>query len=98
MKSEIFEYGPISCGIYATEKLHNYKGGIFSQITTSAAHINHIVSIVGWGYDEESDTEYWVVRNSWGTYFGEYGFFKIKMYTDNLIIESGCNAGVPSLK
>jgi len=49
--------------------------------------INHEVSIIGWGYDEESKTEYWIGRNSWGTYWGDYGFFKIKMHADNLAIE-----------
>ena len=53
-------------------------GGIFKQ-TTILAMPNHILSIVGWGHDEETATDYWWLRNSWGTYWGENGFAKIKM-------------------
>jgi cathepsin X len=94
MKAEIYARGPISCGIMATSKLEqNYTSGIFEQFTPVPL-INHEISVVGWGIQDTE--EYWIVRNSWGTYWGMQGFFYIKMYSDNLGIETGCVFAVPS--
>lgn len=95
MKAEIYKNGPISCAISVTDKMQQYKGGIYSEFSILPI-INHIVSIAGWGYDEETNTEYWIMRNSWGTYWGENGWMRIKMHSDNLALETDCNAGIPS--
>jgi len=92
MKAAIYANGPIGCGIDATAALEAYTGGIFSQFLL-LPQINHEVSVVGWGV--ENNEEYWIVRNSWGTYWGEWGFFRIKMYVDNNGIETDCDYGVP---
>jgi len=60
MKAEIFARGPISCGIDATKKLDKYEGGIFAEHKPLAT-INHIVSVIGWGV--EDDVEYWCALN-----------------------------------
>jgi cathepsin X len=77
MKAELALHGPISCGIEATDELETkYTGGIFKQYLPKPA-LNHEIAVVGYGKDEASGDEYWIGRNSWGTYWGEYGFFKV---------------------
>jgi len=96
MKAEIYVRGPISCGIEATAGLEAYRGGVYSEYDSSPS-INHIVAIVGWG-SENNGTAYWIVRNSWGTPWGERGFFRIVLGQPNynLGIETDCSWGVPT--
>ncbi|KAE9130864.1 hypothetical protein PF010_g3694 [Phytophthora fragariae] len=94
MKAEIYKRGPIGCGVHATEKFEAYSSGIYSEHVMFPL-INHEISVAGWGYDEETDTEYWIGRNSWGTYWGENGWFRIQMHHNNLGIEQDCDWGVP---
>jgi cathepsin X len=94
MMQEIYQHGPISCGIVATSDLvHNYKGGIYTGVDDPDQEINHEVSIVGWGV--ERGQKYWIIRNSWGSAWGEHGFFRLARGINgglgNLLIESECS-------
>lgn len=95
MKKEIATNGPISCGMDVTEAFEAYTGGIYSEVKKLPL-INHEISVVGYGV--ENGVEYWIARNSWGMYWGENGFFRMKMHGDNLAIETDCTAGIPSYK
>ncbi|KAJ8568017.1 hypothetical protein K7X08_020739 [Anisodus acutangulus] len=53
-----------------------YSGGIYSGIFCGHM-LNHGVTLIGYGV-EEDDEKYWLVKNSWGTYWGEDGYIKIK--------------------
>lgn len=86
--AEIYARGPVKASVDA-RPLVNYTGGIIWDAPEyrSMTH-NHGVSIVGWGYDEEEQKSFWIVRNSWGAYWGELGFFRIEMGKNLLMIES----------
>lgn len=95
MMSEIAARGPIACLIAVTDNLIAYTGGVFND-TTGAIEPDHVISVVGWG--EENSVPYWIVRNSWGTFWGELGFFRLVRGTNNLGIESlGCFWATPKL-
>ena len=50
-----------------------YSSGIF---TGSCYEDNHAVVLVGYGV--QNGVEFWIVRNSWGTNYGEKGYFRVK--------------------
>jgi len=56
--------------------------------------IAHAVEIVGFG--QKGKTPYWIGKNSWGTAWGEDGFFKIIRGIDHRGIESLCTRATPS--
>ncbi|UKK01362.1 cysteine protease precursor TacP [Theileria orientalis] len=53
-----------------------YQGGVYNG--ACAEKLNHAVLLVGEGYDEKLNTRYWVVKNSWGTDWGEDGYFRLE--------------------
>nr|CCA18763.1 cathepsin B putative [Albugo laibachii Nc14]CCA25201.1 cathepsin B putative [Albugo laibachii Nc14] len=88
--------GPITCGIACNKEFSwNYSAGIIND-TTGFMEVDHDVEIVGWG--EENGVKYWHARNSWGSFWGMNGFFKIVRGTNNLAIESDCHYVVPDIR
>ena len=95
IKAEIHARGPVSCGMHVSPEFVKYSGGIFKQFTPFAWLLDHEISLVGWG--EENGEEFWVGRNSWGTWWGENGLFRIAMHHFNLGIELECSWATPSV-
>merc|ERR1711988_1896821 len=89
MAKEIMARGPIACGIDASPIL-KYTGGIVSD---AGEMVDHVISIVGWG--TEGSKEYWIVRNSWGEYWGEMGYVRVEKGNNALQLESQCAWAVP---
>jgi C1A family cysteine protease len=69
------ENGPLSIAINA-EPLQSYSGGIIdaSADECDPSALDHGVAIVGYG--TEGGQDYWVIRNSWGSNWGEEGYFR----------------------
>ena len=76
IKNAIYSYGPVAVAVTVGSAFSSYKGGIFTTNIDSA--VNHGVVLVGWGTDPTYG-DYWIMRNSWGTGWGENGYMRIKV-------------------
>jgi len=63
---------PVVVAIYA-EPIQHYKNGVYNG--SCFGKPDHAVLVVGYG--TENGQAYWKIKNSWGTVFGEEGFFRI---------------------
>lgn len=90
MQKEIYYRGPIACLVDAFFLL-NYEGGI---IKTQGELVDHVITVVGWGTDKVNGF-FWIIRNSWGEYWGEMGYARVGK--NALLIESQCSWAVPGV-
>jgi len=74
IKSNIYKMGPMETAFQVYEDFLQYKGGIY-QYTSGNFAGGHAVKIVGWGV--ENGINYWTLANSWGSAWGESGYFRV---------------------
>ena len=71
-------FGPVSIAYQVASDFKRYSSGVYqSDVCGSGPEdVNHAVLAVGYGTTTDG-TPYYIVKNSWGTTFGEDGFFRI---------------------
>ncbi|KAH8358234.1 hypothetical protein KR084_008809 [Drosophila pseudotakahashii] len=69
--------GPVSVAIDAShESFQLYSEGVYDEPACDAQNLDHGVLVVGFGTDESGE-DYWLVKNSWGSSWGDEGFIKM---------------------
>jgi inhibitor of cysteine peptidase len=74
IKQAIYDHGPVAVGVRAGTAFQGYSGGVFE--THEPGVVNHAVLLVGWD-DTQGTSGVWILRNSWGTWWGESGYMRI---------------------
>ena len=79
VKEFLYQVGPLAIALNA-DYLSDYISGVFDLSSTycPSSGINHAVTLVGYGYDSTYGLDYWIVKNSWGSNWGESGYFRIR--------------------
>lgn len=90
IKEWVSTRGPVSSCFIVYQDFFSYKSGIYKHVTGGQAG-GHCVTIVGYN----DNPGYWICKNSWGTDWGEQGFFRIAY--GECGIDSWSNHGVDEI-
>jgi hypothetical protein len=89
IKNALIHYGPLVLCAYFWQDFYYYNGGVYEHRWGPLAG-GHVMIIVG--YDDAE--RYWLVKNSWGTDWGEDGWLKLSYDLDAIAEWYGEGTGV----
>ncbi|CAF1377160.1 unnamed protein product [Adineta steineri] len=76
LKQAVALIGPIATAVDASRtSFQMYQSGVYEEPQCSSDQPSHGIFIVGYG--NESGKDYWLLKNSWGTDWGEQGYIKL---------------------
>ena len=95
LRDNIYKWGPIASGMQTFPDFYTFdaKHEIYVWNGQGPQVGGHAVVIIGWG--TEDDTDYWIIKNSWGVEWGMNGYFRMKRGVDMCELESNCVGMIP---
>jgi len=96
-QNAIFNDGPVEGTFDVYSDFIQYSSGVYVQSNNATYLGGHAIKMIGWGHDNKSGLDYWIVQNSWGTDWGMNGFFWIQRGVDMCGIDDGGIAGYASI-
>jgi hypothetical protein len=97
--------GPVAVSV-AADYWNSYGSGIFNDCGVNAV-VDHAVTLIGYGVDKKKhNTKYWLIKNSWGSYWGENGNIRMLRHVGNKHcgtdyqpeLGTGCTGGPTSVR
>ncbi|KAL7014447.1 hypothetical protein ACKWTF_015933 [Chironomus riparius] len=82
LKDIVANYGPVGIAIRAADSFMNYESGVYNNPKCSR-NLDHAMLLVGYGHDNKTNMDYWLIKNSWGTSWGENGYVRMARNKNN---------------
>ncbi len=83
----LVKYGPMYIALNAdSDLLMFYQAGVLKidHCPNRPQNLNHALALVGYGYDNDLRKAYWIIKNSWGTGWGENGYLRLAKDSGNM--------------
>jgi C1A family cysteine protease len=111
IKTAIMTYGVVDAAVHAGTAFQAYSGGVYEDTNRSCdatpcyyKPTNHVIALVGWDDNPpEGGGGCWILRNSWGTGWGEEGYMRIRYDAARVACEAcylvspPCTPGNPTM-